>query len=495
MALTILIIYGLALSIILVYGFMQFRLIRQAVKYKKINHQDIAPLDTSNPENIPHVTVQLPVYNEYYVVERLIDAVAGFQYPADKLEIQVLDDSTDETYTVIQQKTKELQEKGICIYHIHRKNRVGYKAGALAHGTRQAKGEFIAIFDADFIPNPDFLQKTLPYFKDHNTGMVQTRWGHVNEDYSLLTRMQAFGLNAHFHVEQAGRHQGGHFLNFNGTGGVWRKSCIVDAGGWHHNTLAEDLDLSYRAQLRGWKFIYLDHVVAPAELPVVMSALKSQQFRWTKGGAENLRKLYPNILSAKKIKTKTKLFALSHLMNSSLFIFILITGLLSIPVLFIKSNYPEYNILFYIGSVFLVAMLIFFLFYWTAFQFTSRHKLFKPFVFIYRFILFLSFSMGLSLHNSIAALEGYTGKRSAFVRTPKFNIQQSGNGKSITKYLEQKISCITWLEGLLSLYFMSGIFYGVVLGDYGLAPFHAMFAFGFGITFYYSLRQIWFKPV
>lgn len=495
MELLILIIYGFALTVILGYGILQFGLIRNAQKFTKSAEarQTLPVLDLERAAKIPRVTVQLPVYNEYYVVERLIDAVAAFRYPPDQLEIQVLDDSTDETVDLIRDKVNTLQKKGYDIQHIHRNNRTGYKAGALANGLKHAKGEFIAIFDADFIPRADFLIKTLPQFTDNNIGLVQTRWGHVNKHYSLLTRLQAFGLNAHFGVEQTGRYFGGYFLNFNGTGGIWRKKCIEDAGGWQQDTLAEDLDLSYRAQLKNWRFVYLNRVEAPAELPVLMSALKSQQFRWTKGGAENCRKLASRILGAKHQPLSTRLFALSHLMNNSLFIFIFITGIVSLPALFIKYYHPEYTILFYIGSVFIVAMLIFLWFYWSAYHYQGKRKFWKPFAFLYHFLLFLSFSMGLSLHNSIAVIEGYMGKKSTFVRTPKFNLQHQK--KAITKYLHPEIHWITWLEGLLCLYFTGGIIAGFILQDFGLIPFYTMFAFGFGCIFYYSMRQVWLKNI
>jgi cellulose synthase/poly-beta-1,6-N-acetylglucosamine synthase-like glycosyltransferase len=495
MELVVLIIYGIALFAILLHGFLQFSLILNSRKYRKNNILiDRPALSINEPEKLPFVTVQLPVYNEYYVVSRLIDAVAALDYDPDKIEIQVLDDSNDETKDVIQQKVKALQDQNIDIHHIHRQNRTGYKAGALADGLMKAKGEFIAIFDADFIPSPDFLLNTLPHFTADHIGMVQTRWGHVNDNYSLLTKLQAFGLNAHFRVEQAGRYQAGNFLNFNGTGGVWRKKCIIDAGNWQHDTLAEDLDLSYRAQLKGWEFVYVDHVEAPAELPVIMSALKSQQYRWTKGGAENFRKLKSQILKSDLIPFKTKLYALAHLMNNSLFILIFLIGMLSIPALIIKLYNKEYNLLFYLGSIFLIAMVIFFLFYWSAFHY-KKNKWFKPVVFIYHFILFLSFSMGLSLHNSLAAIEGYFGKKSSFIRTPKFNVNQKGRRNSNLKYLSKKISWITWLEGLIALYFLIGVGTGIFFKDYGLVPFHLMFAFGFGAVFYYSIKQLWIKQV
>jgi cellulose synthase/poly-beta-1,6-N-acetylglucosamine synthase-like glycosyltransferase len=246
--------------------------------------------------NFPTVTIQLPIYNEKYVVERLLDAVSLFDYPKEKLEIQVLDDSTDETTEIILKKIESMRPLGLNFKLIHREQRVGYKAGALDHGFHIASGEFIAIFDADFIPPPDFLNKTLPYFINEKVGVVQTRWGHINKDYSILTQLQAFGLDAHFSIEQTARSAAGSFINFNGTCGVWRKTCITDAGGWSNDTLTEDLDLSYRAQLRGWKFEYLEDVETKGELPVIMPAIKSQQYRWNKGAAETAKKNFGNVL-------------------------------------------------------------------------------------------------------------------------------------------------------------------------------------------------------
>ena len=299
-------IYGLALTFILAYSLVQLYLVfaykrsfsakseispsaelgnqdqkSEMVLKSEINglgHRQSAPSQILFSENsFPSVTVQLPVYNELYVIERLLESVSKIDYPHDKLEIQVLDDSTDESYGIAKAKVKELSDQGIDIKHIHRTDRSGFKAGALANGLKQCKGDFIAIFDADFLPNPDFLKRLIPHFQDENLGMVQSRWGHINRNYSLLTNLQAFGLDAHFSVEQGGRNAANHFINFNGTAGIWRKETIIDAGGWSADTLTEDLDLSYRAQLKGWKFLFVEEVEAPAELPAEMNALKNQQ--------------------------------------------------------------------------------------------------------------------------------------------------------------------------------------------------------------------------
>jgi cellulose synthase/poly-beta-1,6-N-acetylglucosamine synthase-like glycosyltransferase len=268
----VLVLFALCMSFVFAYSIVQLNLVINYLKSKK----NIKPV-TPPINELPFVTVQLPVYNELYVVERLIDKICEFDYPLDKLEIQVLDDSNDETVELIEHKVNYYRNKGFDIQHIRRKERVGYKAGALKYGTSICKGEFIAIFDADFLPKSDFLLKTVPHFNQKNIGVVQTRWGFTNSNYSALTSLQSFGLNAHFSIEQVGRNYNHHFINFNGTAGVWRKKCIIDAGGWESDTLTEDLDLSYRAQLKGWTFLYLEDVISPSELPVEMNALKQQQ--------------------------------------------------------------------------------------------------------------------------------------------------------------------------------------------------------------------------
>ena len=319
----VLFIYGGCLVLVFIYSLLQLSLSIAYARSKKRKSQEVKPV--YNPETALTVTVQLPMYNEMYVAERIIEAAANFDYPRDKFDIQVLDDSTDETKDLIAKKVAEVAARGIRIEHIHRVDRTGYKAGALDSAMNKVQGEFIAIFDADFVPEKDWLQRTMPYFEtDERIGVVQTRWGHLNKNYSLLTELQAFGLNGHFAAEQGGRNAAGHFINFNGTGGIWRKKCIESAGGWEHDTLTEDLDLSYRAQLRGWKFKYLEDVVAPAELPITMSALKAQQHRWMKGGAECFVKMWKTILTFKNVRLSNRIHGMAHLFNSSVFMFILI---------------------------------------------------------------------------------------------------------------------------------------------------------------------------
>jgi cellulose synthase/poly-beta-1,6-N-acetylglucosamine synthase-like glycosyltransferase len=481
MEVTVTILYTLSLLYIFLFSLGQLQLAWIYVRANKIKAEDVELMS-----DYPHVTIQLPVYNEKYVVERLLQSVTKFNYPKDKLEIQVLDDSSDETTEIIKRKIAELRPLLLDIKLLHRTNRVGFKAGALADGLQSAKGEFIAIFDADFIPEPDFLIKTIPHFSHREVGVVQTRWGHINKDYSLLTQLQAFGLDAHFSIEQTARNAAGSFINFNGTCGVWRKSCIADAGGWSADTLTEDLDLSYRAQLKGWKFKYLEDIETPGELPMIMPAIKSQQYRWNKGAAENARKNFGKVLWA-KLPMMNKVHAFFHLFNSSVFISLLVAALLSVPMLYIKQSNPQFNLLFNLGIVFLVGFMSITFFYWIA---TKRFYAISPAKkFLSLYPRFLIVSMGLSLHNGIAVFEGLVGRKTPFIRTPKFNLKknQSWSGNS---YLRNHFTFKTLLEGLLCLYFVFGIWLGVALHDGGLIFFHVMLVLGFGSVFYYSVRPL-----
>jgi cellulose synthase/poly-beta-1,6-N-acetylglucosamine synthase-like glycosyltransferase len=472
--------YSFALGYVCFFSLGQLNLTWHYIRKKPTHAQSGQQL----PDVLPRITIQLPVYNEKYVVERLIDSVCNLDYPKELLEIQVLDDSTDETIGMIESKVKHYVDLGFDITHIRRAGRAGFKAGALAYGLTRASGEFIAIFDADFKPRPDFLMKTLPHFTSESVGMVQTRWGHINESYSILTRMQAFGLNAHFTVEQLGRKLSGSLISFNGTGGIWRKDCIEDAGGWHHDTLTEDLDLSYRAQLKGWEFKYLEEVESPAELPVVLPAIKSQQYRWNKGAAETARKHLPTVLKS-DLKGIHKLRAVMHLLNSSVFFFLLVAGILSIPMLYLKETNPGIRWVFDMGSIFIVGFIAIGIFYWVASKSVRPERTLG--YYLGHFPLFLSFSMGMALHNSLAVLEGLVGIKSPFLRTPKFNVVDKEDQWKGNQYIHWKITPLSLLEGLLALYFLFGIGVGIYLEDYGLVLFHVMLSFGFGTTFIYSV--------
>jgi len=487
---TIIVIYTIAIMLIFMYALAQLNLLSNYLSSKK--KKDISEkFDLSNPDEVPYVTIQLPVFNEMYVMDRLLDNIALIEYPREKLEIQVLDDSTDETIETTQKHIEKLAKSGLDITHITRTDRQGFKAGALKEGLEIAKGEFIAIFDADFLPQPNWLKCTIPYFKNEKVGVVQTRWGHINRNYSLLTKIQAFALDAHFTLEQVGRNSKGHFINFNGTAGVWRKDCIIDAGNWEGDTLTEDLDLSYRAQLKNWEFKYLEDVETPAELPVVISAARSQQFRWNKGGAENFRKMLWRVVRSKNISAKTKIHGLLHLLNSTMFLSIFMVAILSIPMLYIKNEYSHLRNYFYIMSFFVTSTIIFFVCYWFMYKNIYGSGFKKFFSYVGMFFTFFSIAMGFSLHNTIAVLEGHVGKRSEFVRTPKFNIITLKDSWKDNKYLRKKISPHVIIEGALMLYFGFGMYSAFVVGDqggdFGLFPFHLMLFIGFGYVFFKSL--------
>ena len=486
MEILVLIVYAIALMLLFVYNCGQLSLIiiylRSEKKRSALVQSAVAPA----PGAFPRVTVQLPVYNELYVVERLIDAVVQLKYPADKLDIQLLDDSTDETVAMIARKVEEYKKQGFSIEHIRRSERTGFKAGALAYGLTLAKGEYLAIFDADFVPDPEFLLKTIPHFADPKVAIVQTRWEHLNEDFSLITQLQAFGLNAHFTIEQSGRYAAGFLANFNGTGGVWRKAAIVDAGGWQSDTLTEDLDLSYRAQLRGWKFVYREDIGSPAELPVAMNALKSQQYRWMKGAAECARKLFTSVLRTPGVSFPMKLHAFFHLFSSATFILVLILGVMSVPLIYIRNQHPEWEWLFVIINLFQFNLLILISFYGIPVWFLKGANKARL---AWYFPMYSSLMMGLSLHNTIAVIEGYIGRKTPFVRTPKFNVKTAADSWAANKYISRRVSWLTVAEGLLTLYFLGGLVLAVYIQDFRMFFLHIMLMVGFGMVTLYSLIQ------
>jgi cellulose synthase/poly-beta-1,6-N-acetylglucosamine synthase-like glycosyltransferase len=481
----ILVIYGLCLLLIFFYSVIQLSLAIAYVKNKKKQQSRVTP--PFDLANAPKVTVQLPMFNEMYVAERIIETCAEIDYPRDKFQIQVLDDSTDETKDIIANKCAEVAARGINIQHIHRTDRTGYKAGALDCAMEKVEGEFIAIFDADFVPSKDFLLRTIPYFTE-NVGVVQTRWGHLNKDYSLLTELQAFGLNGHFAIEQGGRNVSGHYINFNGTAGVWRRATIDDAGGWEHDTITEDLDLSYRAQMKGWRFVYLEEVESPAELPITMSALKSQQHRWMKGGAEVFIKMWKRLATTKGLKIGDRIHGLAHLFNSSVFVFILILSLLSLAVLHIKDSFSDLNIYIKYGMYFFSSTIFLAFYYWNSFRDKRGNFFGDLFRFLGRFVQFLTVSMALGLSNAVAVIEGYLGIKSSFVRTPKFNVAKKDEFKG-NKYDKKSLSIINILEGTFMVVFGFTAVNRAIYGDLGMVPFHLMLAIGYGIIFFNTLKE------
>ncbi|SOD92587.1 cellulose synthase family protein [Spirosoma fluviale] len=486
MEILVLILYAMALLLLFVYNCGQLSLIIIYLRSEKKRRAMAQSPVNYSPETLPRLTVQLPIYNELYVVERLIDAVVLLKYPKEKLDIQLLDDSTDETVSIVARKVAEYKQQGFDIEHIRRPERKGFKAGALAYGLTLAKGEFVAIFDADFVPDPEFLLKTVPHFSDPKVAIVQTRWEHLNEDFSLITQLQAFGLNAHFTVEQSGRYAAGLLANFNGTGGVWRKVAIADAGGWQSDTLTEDLDLSYRAQLRGWKFVYREDVGSPAELPVAMNALKSQQYRWMKGAAECARKLFVNVLKTPGVSLSMKLHAFFHLFSSATFILVLILGVMSVPLIYIRSQHPEWEWVFVVINLFQFNLLILITFYGIPVWFLKGANKARL---AWYFPMYSSLMMGLSLHNTIAVIEGYMGRKTPFVRTPKFNVKTAADSWAANKYISRRISWLTIAEGFLALYFFFGLGLAVYLQDFRMFFLHIMLMVGFGMVAIYSLIQ------
>lgn len=485
MVIWILVLYGLTLLLLTVHNISRLSLVIAYFRKRSLQKANELPAASSDQPDLPFITVQLPVFNELYVSERLLDAVAALKYPAGRLEIQVLDDSTDETVDIIARRIADFQQQGIPVQHIRRPHRTGFKAGALAYGLTLSKGEFIAVFDADFVPEPDFLLRTVPNLADPQVGFVQARWEHLNQRYSLLTRLQAFGLDAHFTVEQSGRYVGDYFANFNGTAGIWRKTAIEQAGGWQSNTLTEDLDLSYRAQLQGWKFNYREDIGAPAELPVEMTALKSQQYRWLKGSAECARKLTGSVIRQRSIPAGVKAHALMHLFSNQIVFLVLFLGVLSVPMLYLRRYLP-WDITAFEISFFILNLVTLGTFY-TIPVFVLNYRR-KPFL-IWHFFMYSTLMMGLSLHNSVAIMEGYLNRKTPFVRTPKFNLNNAGGGWQTNKYIMPKLSWLTIVEGILVLYYAGGLYLAYWLDEYRLAPLHLMMATGFGYVFVLSVSH------
>ncbi|NBC17398.1 MAG: glycosyltransferase [Bacteroidetes bacterium] len=481
-------LYAIAMAVLLLYG---LNLLWMAAMYARQDR--LRPGPVPDPDDLPHpdrswptVTVQLPLYNEAHVVERLIDACAALRYPRRRLEIQVLDDSTDETVGLAARRVRYWQERGLDIVHIHRTDRTGYKAGALQNGLRFARGTFIAIFDADFLPTRDFLQRMIPAFDDADVGMVQARWGHLNADGSLLTQIQAFGLDAHFAIEQYVRNRAGCFMNFNGTAGVWRRDCIEDAGGWDGDTLAEDLDLSYRAQLNGWRFKYMTDVEVPAELPVDMNALRAQQFRWTKGAAETARKLLGRLWRSEQ-PSRVKWEGTLHLTAHIVFPFVILAAALHAPLLVLENlGRGPGAIYFALMGFGLLGFLGFFLAQLFAqralYPDWSRRLLYFPF--------FMAGSMGMAVNNTRAIAQALLGKRTAFVRTPKYSDAGTGTGSWWrSRYADTRIPPVMWIEAGLAAYCLVGLVVIAAFGEWAAVPFQAFFALGFGLVTAYNIRQ------
>jgi cellulose synthase/poly-beta-1,6-N-acetylglucosamine synthase-like glycosyltransferase len=433
------------------------------------------------PAEWPIVTVQLPVFNELYVARRLIEAVCRLDYPLDRLEIQVLDDSDDETRQVVADTVAEQQRRGIDVCHLHRSLREGYKAGALAAGLEVAKGELIAIFDADFVPAADFLRRTVPQFARSEVGMVQARWEHLNRFYSLLTRIQAIFLDGHFVLEHAARAASGRFFNFNGTAGVWRRQAIETAGGWTQDTLTEDLDLSYRAQLAGWEFIFLSEVTVNAELPVDVRGFKRQQFRWAKGSVQTARKLLPTLLSA-PIEMKKKVEALVHLTNNGAYPLMILLSLLAFPAMVVRHSRDLHWMTWLDMTLLATATMPILLFYVVS-QVAVRPR--RPFQALHMLAL-MALGIGLSVNNTRAVLTGLFQDGGVFERTPKYRIEGRSGAWMRKRYQAPRDSSVVF-EGLLAAFQALGIYYSIHLQLWTSLPFLILFFAGYSWILLLSL--------
>jgi len=457
---------------------------RYIMVYLYYRHRSRRAMPIPLPERLPRVTVQLPIFNEMYVVDRLLDSVARIRYPRELLEVQVLDDSTDETQVIARDATERLRSAGLDIHYLHRMDRRGFKAGALEEGLAAARGEFILVFDADFVAPPDILERTLGQFGDPGVGMVQARWGHINRDYSLLTQVQSILLDGHFILEHGARNRSGRFFNFNGTAGIWRRRAIEEAGGWQHDTLTEDLDLSYRAQLRGWRFVYLEDVVSPAELPVEMNAFKAQQHRWAKGSVQTCRKLLPRIL-ASPLPLPVKLEAVFHLCANFAYPLTVLMSVLMFPAMVIRYNMGFYEMLIVDVPLFCSATASVGAFYVLSQReifgadWTSRLK-YLPAV--------LSVGIGLSINNAKAVIEGLLGSPSEFTRTPKYRVEGAGDEWKHKRYRVAQ-SFVPLAEMLLGLYFTAMAAYAAAYELYGTLPFILLFQAGFLYAASLSLFQ------
>jgi cellulose synthase/poly-beta-1,6-N-acetylglucosamine synthase-like glycosyltransferase len=460
--------YFLVMAILAIYGCHRYYLVWLYVRYRG---QRAVP--SGGLALLPRVTVQLPIFNEMYVAERLVAAVSRLDYPHDRLDIQVLDDSTDETTEVARRAVEEWAAKGVDISYIHRAARTGFKAGALENGLRMAKGELVAVFDADFIPETDFLRRCVPYFADTGIAMVQARWGHINQDYSLLTKIQSILLDGHFVIEHGGRNRAGLFFNFNGTAGMWRVTAIMDAGGWEHDTLTEDLDLSYRAQLRGWRFVFLPEVVAPAELPVEMNSFKSQQHRWAKGSIQTCRKLLPRILSS-DLPRAVKAEAFFHLTANFTYPLMCLVSLLVVPAVVIRYNLDMWGMLLLDLPLFLAASASIGTFYMAC-----QCTLYSDWVLRVRYVpILMAVGIGLAVNNTRGVLEAMFDWHTPFIRTPKYRIEGAADEWVGKKY---RLSSIAqpMVELMLGLYFSGAVIYALGNGIYAALPFFLLFQAGF----------------
>lgn len=478
--LALLIPYFIVLIILAVYGGHRYWMVYLYYKHKKNKTTDPAAYF----DELPRITVQLPIFNEQYVVDRLLDAVCKLDYPREKLDIQLLDDSTDETIAVARALVERNAALGHPVSYLHRDNRAGFKAGALEEGLKTAKGEFVAIFDADFVPPPDFLLKCIHHFTDKRIGMVQTRWTHINRSYSLLTEVEAILLDGHFVLEHSARARSGAFFNFNGTAGLWRRVAIDEAGGWQHDTLTEDTDLSYRAQLKGWKFLYLQDVECPAELPVEMTAFKTQQARWAKGLIQVSKKILPAVLASKAPRS-VKIEAWYHLTANLSYPLMIMLSVLLLPAMMIRFYQGWFQMLYIDLPLFMAST-----FSISSFYLVSQKELFpKTWPRALLFLpLLMALGIGLTITNTRAVLEALIGKQTAFARTPKYRVESKKDKVGANKY-RKRLGWVPWIELLIGTYFALTVYYAIDNENYFTVPFLLLFVVGYWCTGLMSLLQ------
>jgi cellulose synthase/poly-beta-1,6-N-acetylglucosamine synthase-like glycosyltransferase len=477
-ALVALFTYGMNCYLLMIFHRLHHpKALRQHAEIKNNFYRNTAP------ENWPRVTIQLPIFNELYVIERLIKSICNLDYPKDLFEIQVLDDSTDETVDIAQRVVDQMQALGFDIVYNHRKDRRGYKAGALKEGMKTATGELVAIFDADFVPKPNFLKESIPYFANPNVGMVQTRWGHINSDYSLLTRAQSIGIDGHFGVEQAARAWSGFFLNFNGTAGLWRTRTIEDAGGWQADTLTEDLDLSYRAQLKGWRLIFAPEVNCPAEIPVTINAFKSQQHRWAKGSIQTAKKNVGKLFRA-EVPLLVKIQAFLHLTHYMVHPMMLLVVLTSIPMLY--SQWFFDNLAF---PLMIFTLLCLATFGPSSMYLFSQRVLYPDWKQRIKYLPFLMcLGTGIAVNNTKAVLEALLNIKSGFIRTPKYGIDKRGDRWKGKKYAIP-LNSVSILEFFLGVYSLTGLFMFLFFSKYLVSPFLLIYTSGFFYVFFLSVKH------
>lgn len=473
-------LYFFVLSILAIFGMHRYYLVYLYLKNKKAVQQPEGKF-----AELPRVTIQLPMYNEMYVAERLIDAVVKMDYPRELLEIQVLDDSTDETIAIASRRVKLYKDQGLDISYLHRQNRKGYKAGALEEGMKIAKGEFIAIFDADFIPHKYFLMNTIHFFTAPQVGMVQMRWSHLNRNFSLITKLQSIFLDGHFVIEHTARNRSGCFFNFNGTAGIWRKTAISAGGGWEHDTLTEDLDLSYRTQMKGWQFIYLPDHSVPAELPVDIVAFKAQQHRWAKGSIQTAKKLLPKIFKS-KLSWHIKVEAFFHLAANMAYLLMVPLSVSILPVVIFRRDLNWNQMVIYDVPLFLMATASV-----SAFYIVSQKELYSDWTRTFKYLpLLMGLGIGLSVNNSFAVLEALRNKESEFVRTPKFGIEKKNDSWGAKKYKGNKNLLIPLVELILGFYFTVAVVICISEGIWLTLPFLLLFQYGYLYISFLSFATI-----